>query len=116
MNKKNSLVYEEKLLSNKTEALFIALMLIFLSLALWRVKVHSFDGITIIYTFFSALFLFYSLNYRRLVIRIFPEQLELKFGIFSWTIPFDNVEECRLDESLRRDQKKSRLTRHASRD
>jgi hypothetical protein len=42
--------------------------------------------------------LFYALNYRTLVIRLTPAAIKLKFGIFTWTVPLDNVESCGHDE------------------
>ncbi len=38
------------------------------------------------------------MNYRTLVIRLTSESLKLTFGIFTWRVPLDNVEDCRLDE------------------
>ena len=43
---------------------------------------------------FSCLFLFYVVNYRTLVIQVTSETLILSFGIFTWTVPFDNIESC----------------------
>jgi hypothetical protein len=63
-------LYEERLTSNKTEALFLS----------------------------CCIFFFYSINYRTLVIRLTPESLVLKFGIFIWTIPLDNIAGGSLDE------------------
>jgi hypothetical protein len=42
--------------------------------------------------------LFYVLNYRTLVIRLTPAALRLKFGLFTWTVPLDNVASCGHDE------------------
>ncbi len=47
---------------------------------------------------FFAVFLFYSVNYRTLIIRLTQEALKPTFGIFTWVVPLANVEECRLDE------------------
>jgi hypothetical protein len=37
-------------------------------------------------------------NYRTLVISLTPEFLRLRFGVFKWEVPMENVDECRLDE------------------
>jgi hypothetical protein len=42
--------------------------------------------------------LFYVLNYRTLNIRLTDKSLKLTFGIFSWTVPLDNIKACGLDE------------------
>ena len=100
MNTKTSTIYEEKLSSKKTENLFIALTLSFLMLTLWHVNIHIPNAITILFAIFFLLFLFYSLNYRTLIIRIFRAQLKLQFGIFSWTVPFENIASCEFDNNI----------------
>ncbi len=92
-------IYEERLSSPKTEMLFVVLALLFLSLAVWRVTARGLDGWGILLFCLFAVFLFYSLNYRTLVIRLTGQSLRLTFGIFTWTVPLQNVEGCRLDDS-----------------
>lgn len=43
-------------------------------------------------------FHFYSVNYRTLVIQLTADRLTLKFGLFTWTVPLDNIADCQLDE------------------
>lgn len=93
-------VYEEKLSSSRTEVLFLGLTAVFLALFLWRVSALGLDVLGIVLLVLCAMFLFYSVNYRTLIIRISPDSLILKFGVFAWTIPFDNIEECRADDSI----------------
>jgi hypothetical protein len=90
--------YEEHLVSNKTEALFIVLTGIFFLLLVWRWTAGSLDLLAAIFCFLFALFLFYSINYRTLTIRLTSEALILRFGIFTWRVPLDNIEDCRFDE------------------
>lgn len=94
------LLYSEKLSSKRTELLFIALTLLFLLLFIWRVIAGSVDFLAGIFLFFFVFFLFYSLNYRTLVIRLTSESLKLSFGIFTWTIPLNNVGEIQPDDEL----------------
>jgi hypothetical protein len=59
------------------------------------------DGLDILAVAFICLFiifLFYSLNYRTLLIHLTTDSLKLSFGIFTWTIPLDNIQEYSLDE------------------
>ena len=93
-----NLIYEERVSSNKTEALFLGFTILFLMLLIWRMSTGSPDILSAIFFFICVFFLFYSVNYRTLIIRLNPESLKLKFGIFTWTIPLDNVGECRLDD------------------
>ena len=93
-------IYQEKITSNNTEALFAALALIFSLLALWRADGFGWDGLAVTFAAFCIVFLFYSLNYRTLVIHISSESLKLKFGIFTWSVPLDDIEGCRHDDDL----------------
>jgi Ca2+/Na+ antiporter len=92
------IIYTEQLRSNKTEALFLALTLLFLALFAWRVSTRTLDLLAIGLFCFFALFLFYSLNYCTLVLTLTPRALVLKFGIFTWSVPLHNVAGCHLDE------------------
>jgi len=92
--------YHEEISSNKTETIFLALTMLFFLLLTWRWKISGLDTLAIIFLSLAAIFLFYSLNYRTLKIHLMQVSLELKFGIFTWKIPFDNIESCRLDDNL----------------
>jgi hypothetical protein len=94
----DDLIYTEELSSPKTQALFIGLTALFGALAAWRVKASRASRLARVFLFFAALFLFYGLNYRTLVIRLTPAALKLRFGIFTWTVPLDNIESCGHDE------------------
>jgi hypothetical protein len=98
MNNHEEIIYDESLSSSRTTALFVFLALIFLLLLLWRMNTAGLDFLSIIFLFFSGTFLFYSLNYRKLTIRLTPDVLRLTFGIFHWAVPMDHVESCRLDD------------------
>lgn len=91
-------LYHERISSNKTEALFLALMVFSLLLFAWRFAASGMDMLAAGMLVFSAIFLFYSLNYRTLTIYLTPDALHLTFGIFTWRVPLDNIAECRLDE------------------
>ena len=94
----DDLKYDERVTSNRTEALFLALTLLFLLLLIWRVNAGRPNLLAAVFFCVFALFLFYSVNYRTLIIRLTSEFLKLRFGIFTWTVPLDNIEECRLDD------------------
>ena len=94
----DDLLYHERITSNRTEALFLTLMILFFILLFWRVSAEGLDGLTAVFFCFFVLFLFYVVNYRTLIIRLTSESLKLKFGIFTWIVPLDNVEGCCLDE------------------
>jgi hypothetical protein len=93
-------IYEEKISSNWTQALFVALFLIFGMLCVFRVRAHNSDLLGILFGCFAGLFLFYVVNYRTLIIRLTPERLVLKFGIFTWRVSLDNIDDCRLDDQI----------------
>jgi len=91
------ILYQERLSSPRTEALFVLLTLAPLAAAAGRVRAARLDGWSIAILLAAAFFLFYSLNYRTLVIRIGPESLSLRFGLFEWIIPLRNIETCSPD-------------------
>ena len=92
------ILYHERISSPRTEALFLGLTLLFLSLTIWRLNSNGLDFLTGVLATFFVLFLFYTLNFRTLVIRLTPERLELKFGVFRWRVPLEDVASCQLDE------------------
>jgi len=90
--------FTENITSNRTEALFLALTVVFLSLHLWRMSQVGLDFLAGLFLFLSLVFLFYSINYRTLTIQLNAASLRLKFGLFGWTVPLDNIETASLDE------------------
>jgi Ca2+/Na+ antiporter len=94
----DDLIYEERVSSKRTEALFLALMLLSLFLMIWRMSVVKLDFWGVLFFCLFCLFLFYSLNYRTLIIRITQTSLKLTFGLFTWTVPLENIEACCLDD------------------
>ena len=93
-----NLTYTEKVSSNKTTALFVALTLLFLALCIWRAATSGFDPWAIVLLLLFAFFAFYSLNYRALIIQLSAEFLTLAIGVFRWKIPVENIEQCAPDD------------------
>lgn len=91
------LIYGEDLSSARTTALFAALMILFFLLFIWRLSAAGLEILAAALLLLSGFFLFYSVNYRTLWIRLYPGSLELAFGIFTWSVPLGNVEACDLD-------------------
>jgi hypothetical protein len=91
------LIYEESVSSNKTHALFLALASLFSWLTLRGRQDRRRDLFSTVTLSLAAFFLFYSINFRTLRIRLTSERLELKFGIFRWIVPLDHIEEIHLD-------------------
>jgi Ca2+/Na+ antiporter len=100
MTTDDDLVYDERVASTRTEALFLALTALFFLLFIWRVIADHLDILAVVFLCLCGFFLFYSVNYRTLVIRLTAESLRLTFGIFTWTVPLDNVEGSRLDDDI----------------
>jgi hypothetical protein len=94
----DNLLYHERVTSKRTEALFLGLTISFFGLSTWCASAHCLDGLAAVFLFFLVIFLFYSVNYRMLIIRLTPESLKLIFGIFTWTVTLDNIESCQLDD------------------
>lgn len=92
-------IYEEKVASRRTVALFVTLTLLFMALLAWRVMNSGLGFLTIAFFCLFSFFLFYSLNYRTLIICLTPESLVLRFGIFTWRIPTVTIEQCYRDDT-----------------
>jgi hypothetical protein len=90
-------LYEERLASGKTETLFIVFTIIFAVLALWQLSENKLNLWSALLVFFALFFLFYSINYRVLIIRLVPSYIELKFGVFRLSISLDDIESYRID-------------------
>jgi len=93
-----NVLYWEKISSRRTTVLFMVLTVALGVLAFWRLKTARLDILAGVLIFFAGLFLFYSINYRALIIQLTPLYLKLTFGIFNWTIPLDNMETYTLDD------------------
>jgi hypothetical protein len=93
-----NLLYDERLSSAWTTALFVFLAAVFLGLFIWRTADTSLNLLAGVFLFLFLFFLFYVFNFHTLVIRITSESLRLKFGLFSWKVPLENIESCALDE------------------
>jgi hypothetical protein len=91
-------VFQETLSSKRTEALFVALTALFLLLYAWRIRASGAGFLSAVFLFFCVFFLFYAINYRTLRIHLTPERFKLKFGIFTWTVPLENIESCTRDD------------------
>lgn len=85
-------LYTETLASRRTAVLFICLSLLFLLLGCWRAVALGLDGWVILLLCLFLMFLFYTLNYRTLIIRLDNRTLSLQFGIFTWRIALNNIE------------------------
>jgi hypothetical protein len=94
----NKIVYHEEVTSSKTPVFFLALAILCLALFLWRVNAAGVNCSTLILGVLFLFFLFYNLNYRRLVIDLIPQRLTLKFGIFSCSVRVENIAACAVDE------------------
>jgi Ca2+/Na+ antiporter len=93
-------IYLERISSRRTTVLFIALTIAFFLPFIWFGRTALFSGWSIFFFCLSAIFLFYTLNYRTLIINISEDRVSLQFGIFKRKIPFDNIENCFLDTSV----------------
>ena len=94
----DDLIYSERVSSKRTETLFTALTLFFFTLLIWRVYAKGRDILAAVFFCLCGFFLFYLVNYRTLIIRLTAKSLKFKFGIFTWNVPLDNIEDGCLDE------------------
>jgi hypothetical protein len=95
-----TVLYEERVTSTRTQAFFCGLTALFCLLGVWRLKSFGPELLATIFLLLALCFLFYSLNFRQLVIRITPEALRLQFGIFTSTILLTNIAASHRDDDL----------------
>jgi len=91
-------MYAEELSSPGTTALFAGLALFFARLAAGRRRSPRRSRLAAVFWLLAGFFVFYTANYRTLSIRLTPKSLALKFGVFAWDVPLENIADCRLDE------------------
>ena len=94
---KEDLLYRERLTSTGTQGFFLALTLVFFIPFVVRVQAAICDWLTFALAFFAAMFLFYTVNYRMLLILVTPQELILKFSLFSWRESRENIQGCTID-------------------
>jgi len=94
----DTLLYEERLSSRRTEAVFIALTILFLLVFVSRLASGLAAPLSAAVFFLFGVSLFYAVNYRTLQIHLTSGSLTLTFGVFAWTVPLSSVDECRLDD------------------
>ena len=95
-------IYEEKIFSKWITAILApvtALMFFLLGYQILVAPVGSNPAPTWILLILSLLFLGITMIFSRLVIKITPGSVTVGYGIFKHTIPWDNIENCFLDES-----------------
>lgn len=97
---KPSYVYQEKVNSNRTTGLFLTLTFLFTLLFLWRLLSRGMDWVAILLLVIACFFLFYTLNFRTLDIKLDFVFLKLKFGIFTWQVPLQNIAHFQLDDDI----------------
>jgi hypothetical protein len=94
-----NLLYEERLTSGRTQALFLGLAALCGGLSACRARAgRRGRRAAVALGVGAAFFGFYALNYRTLGIQLTPSTLKLTFGLFCWRVPLDNVASCGLDD------------------
>ena len=94
----SELLYREELTSPLTTVFFAALALLFAALASWRWRAAGSQTLTWFLVILSLYFLFYTLNFRVLIIAITPQFIRLKFGFIVWQTPLADMERVYQDQ------------------
>jgi len=94
---KQESIYVERVPSFNTESLFLLLAVLFLGLFYSRVSSIGLDTLAVVYLVLFTFFLFYSINFLFLTIFMTSSSLKLRFGVFSWTVPYENIESAHID-------------------
>ena len=92
--------FHETLSLKLTTGLFIGLSAISGGICAWRSLAIRFDGLAGVLCFFACFFAFYTVNYRKLVIKLSSDIQNLCFGVFPWRVPNENIANYQLDDQL----------------
>ena len=98
------LIYEEEIFSKWMMAIIAPVTVIMGFLFFYFVLASLGDPdpeLTWLRWFFLLMFLFFlgiTINFSRLIIRIGPKGISVGYGIIKYTIPWENIEGCFLDE------------------
>jgi hypothetical protein len=92
----DEILYHERLKSLPTTGFFLGLTGVFTLLWFWRRSLGDFWSR--LFAIFSGFFMFYVLNYRTLEIILTPQALSLRFGVFTWRVPLENIAAIEPDE------------------
>ncbi len=90
-------LYVERLTSKRTTLFFALLSVLSFLLAIMRASWYAFEALALTLAFFSVFFLFYTVNYRVLEIKLTAKALNVTFGIFSWEVPFSQIAGAQVD-------------------
>lgn len=95
-------LYEEKLFSKWSTIIFTIFTLLFLFLTVYQIFIGPLGGNpapTWILGLFFALFLFLTVNFSIMTLRLTPEFLSASFGVLRYTVSWENVESCTQEEA-----------------
>lgn len=95
-------IYEERILLKWTTSMLAIFTIIFLFLMLYQIVMEPVVTHPALHWFFLLmilLFLVVTINFNRLIIRISSQFISVGYGLIKYTIPWENVNKCYLDES-----------------
>jgi hypothetical protein len=95
----SEITYSEKVKSTGTSLLFLCLSALFFLLFFWRISAVGWKFFTGLWLGLGIVFLFYTINYRILNIKLTGTHLRLRFGIVPWRTQLSNIQSVRLDDS-----------------
>ena len=91
-------LYEERVTSSRTTAVFVLLTLLSSLIYLNRRRSEKSDKLSALSLFFSLFFFIYTINYRILIIRLLASSFSLQFGLSSWRVPLENIDFIKIDD------------------
>lgn len=90
-------VYEERVTSKRTTALFLGLALVFSLVFIARQRAGGLGVLGVASLCLAILFLFYFFSYRVLAITITTVALRLRYGVFRWTVALEDIAGAQVD-------------------
>lgn len=92
------ILFSEELTSARTSVLFTLLALLFLILTPLLFMGGASLSVILVSLFLALFFIFCALNYRTLKVTITSQDIHLKFGLISWHVPLDEIENAYIDQ------------------
>lgn len=96
-----TIIYEESIFAKWLTSVLALVTIVFFFMLLYQILVNSTSGqFTFPWFLFLmfVLFLGFTINFRKLVIKMRPDGISVNYGIFKRTIKWENIEKCYVDE------------------
>ncbi len=97
----DTIIYEESIFAKWLTSILALVTIVFFLMLLYQILAKSTSG-QFTYPWFLflmfLLFLGFTINFRKLVIKMKPDEISVNYGIFKRIIKWENIKKCYVDE------------------